>query len=310
MAKRQKRIELSHFKDWEEVANGNYAQVFRAKLDGETVAIKKQQHTVGRGIDERNFFAISIINELRSLRKLGRHPNIVSYMMDISDRTHTYIVMKYYPNTLRAMVKQHKAQKTAFTNEFIIATIHHVLTAIKTAHDSGFVHCDIKPANVFLDDSGAVLGDWGMCQEVPPNGILYLQHVTTLWYRAPELLLAPFGKLTYGYEVDMWSIGCILAEMLLLEPVFQCHDPRSEQAYMDKVCQILGTPTDVDWPQLSDYGDSKIKLSHHDRMDAGFKQKIPTAFHDLLFGMLTFDPSKRMTAGQALRDPLFSSFKT
>uniref|UniRef100_A0A2K5R7A1 Cyclin-dependent kinase 7 n=3 Tax=Platyrrhini TaxID=9479 RepID=A0A2K5R7A1_CEBIM len=161
---------------------------------------------------------------------------------------------------------------------------------------------DLKPNNLLLDENGVLkLADFGLAKSFGSPNRAYTHQVVTRWYRAPELL---FGARMYGVGVDMWAVGCILAELLLRVP-FLPGDSDLDQ--LTRIFETLGTPTEEQWPDmcsLPDYVTFKsfpgIPL-HHIFSAAG------DDLLDLIQGLFLFNPCARITATQALKMKYFSN---
>ena len=151
--------------------------------------------------------------------------------------------------------------------------------------------------------------DFGMARQYGSPLRPYTHMVVTLWYRAPELLL---GVTTYSTAVDMWSVGCIMAELLAKEPLLP---GRSEIEQIDKVFKLLGTPTDRVWP-----GFTELPLVHkvkfvqqpYNNLRNRFPARTPDGRaalsdkgFDLLNRLLSYDPARRISAEEALSHPWF-----
>ena len=137
--------------------------------------------------------------------------------------------------------------------------LHQILSGIADCHMKRIIHRDLKPANILIDKSAGTsppipdnikIGDFGLARTfslpVRPSS----QEVVTLWYRAPEILL---GSVEYSTPIDVWSIGCIFAEMVTKKPLFS-GDSDLDQLY--RIFRILGTPNESNWPgvtKLKDY---------------------------------------------------------
>ncbi|OBS78390.1 hypothetical protein A6R68_19216 [Neotoma lepida] len=165
----------------------------------------------------------------------------------------------------------------------------------------GFFHRDLKPENLLCMGPELVkIADFGLAREIrsrPP----YTDYVSTRWYRAPEVLLR---STNYSSPIDVWAVGCIMAEVYTLRPLFP---GASEIDTIFKICQVLGTPKKTDWPegyQLS----SAMNFLWPQCIPNNLKTLIPNASSEaiqLLRDMLQWDPKKRPTASQALRYPYF-----
>uniref|UniRef100_A0A8C6TAD4 Cyclin-dependent kinase 7 n=1 Tax=Neogobius melanostomus TaxID=47308 RepID=A0A8C6TAD4_9GOBI len=161
---------------------------------------------------------------------------------------------------------------------------------------------DLKPNNLLLDGNGVLkLADFGLAKSFGSPNRIYTHQVVTRWYRSPELL---FGARMYGVGVDMWAVGCILAELLLRIP-FLAGDSDLDQ--LTKIFEALGTPTEETWPgmtSLPDYVSFKIfpgtPLEH-------IFSAAGDDLLELLQGLFTFNPSTRTTATQALKMRYFSN---
>ncbi|GFQ06589.1 cyclin-dependent kinase g-1 [Phtheirospermum japonicum] len=169
------------------------------------------------------------------------------------------------------------------------------------------MHRDIKPSNILVDEKKGELKicDFGLSRCFDRTG-RYTQGVGTLWYKAPELLL---GAQEYSCAVDMWSVGCIMAELLLNQVLFQgsCEIRQLLSIYM-----VLGTPDDVTWPGFSSLPGSGVFLQHFEERPynlLGSKPPMVTErCFDLIKRLLTYDPKKRITAKEALDHDWFNEY--
>lgn len=206
-----------------------------------------------------------------------------------------------------------------------------LLRAVRHVHALGYVHRDIKMSNLLYRNGNVKLGDFGLARPCSPGSGRYSSRVVTLWFRAPELLL---GSTTYGPALDMWSVGCVAAELLLGRPLFPAE---SELEATVLIARLLGPPTPGRFPEVAHLplppaaamseGRASVRRSLARRMAAGrpaprprpaaagaAREPLPDAFDDVfprlgaeglafLRGLLQYSPAGRMTAEQALEHP-------
>lgn len=184
--------------------------------------------------------------------------------------------------------------------------MYQVIQGLAFIHKHGFFHRDMKPENLLCMGPDLVkIGDFGLAREIrsrPP----YTDYVSTRWYRAPEVLLR---SSIYSSPIDIWAIGCIMAELYTLRPLFP---GVSEVDEIFKICQVLGTPKKSEWPegyQLS----AAMNFRFPQCVPIHLKALIPNASDDaiqLLKETLYWDPKRRPNASQALRYPYFQVGQT
>ncbi|KAH8609801.1 Protein tyrosine kinase Protein kinase domain [Trypanosoma vivax] len=181
-----------------------------------------------------------------------------------------------------------------------------LLSALAYVHSERMLHRDVKPSNCFITKEGVLrLGDFGLSR-VQEDEESMTREVVSRWYRAPELLL---GERHYGPEIDMWSAGCVLAELLrgCSGAFFACD---GDILQLSRIFDVLGTPTPESWPTattLPDWG--KVEFEPKPRKQlADFFPEAPESALDLLQGLLCLDPAKRLSAAKALRHPYLTEF--
>ncbi|MEE6476631.1 hypothetical protein FKM82_011150 [Ascaphus truei] len=179
--------------------------------------------------------------------------------------------------------------------------MYQILQGLAFIHKYGFFHRDLKPENLLCMGPELVkIADFGLARETrsrPP----YTDYVSTRWYRAPEVLLR---STNYNSPIDMWAVGCIMAEVYTLRPLFP---GSSEIDTIFKICQILGTPKKTDWPEGYQLA-SAMSFRWPQCVPNNLKTLVPNASGDgiqIMRDMLQWDPKKRPTAVQALRYPCF-----
>ncbi|XP_040931064.1 probable serine/threonine-protein kinase At1g54610 isoform X4 [Gossypium hirsutum] len=182
--------------------------------------------------------------------------------------------------------------------------IHQLLSGLEHCHNRGVLHRDIKGSNLLIDDEGVLkIADFGLATFFDPNRKhLMTSRVVTLWYRAPELLL---GATDYGVGVDLWSAGCILAELFAGRPVMP---GRTEVEQLHKIYKLCGSPSDEYWKKY------KLPNATLFKPREPYKRCIKETFKDfppsslfLIDTLLAIDPAERLTATAALRSEFFTT---
>ena len=182
-----------------------------------------------------------------------------------------------------------------------------MLAGLSYLHHRGILHRDMKGSNILISNKGVLkLADFGLARFYHKHRKAdYTNRVITIWYRPPELLL---GATSYGPEVDMWSAGCIMLEIYTTKPVFQGDN---EVHQLEIIFKMLGAPSLQDWPGFSDlpwYELVRPTGKHSsERFRDTFKRWLTPAGLELAQALLTFDPTKRITAHDALKLPFFQT---
>lgn len=180
------------------------------------------------------------LREIRALKKLN-HPNIVLLKEVIRENNNLYLVFEHMEENLYQLIRN---QSNAFPESTIKVIIGQIANGLAYIHKHGFFHRDIKPENLLCRNGSNLIkiADFGLTREIddqPP----FTDYVSTRWYRAPELLL---HSKNYNWAVDIWAVGCIAGELYTLRPMFP---GRSEIDQIFKICQVLGAPDAVAWPE-------------------------------------------------------------
>lgn len=188
--------------------------------------------------------------------------------------------------------------------EIVQSYMYQLLSGINYCHSRRIIHRDLKPQNLLIDTRGRLkIADFGLarCFGVPLRA--YTHEVVTLWYRAPEVLL---GSISYSIGLDIWSIGCIFAEMAMHKPLF-VGDSEIDQLFA--IFRVLGTPTAITWPgvaELQDWKDHFPKWQKRDLADC--IKKLNRDAINLLEKSLTYFPGARITAKRMLQHPYFFDY--
>ncbi|MBA0674169.1 hypothetical protein Goari_015779 [Gossypium aridum] len=289
------------------ISEGTYGVVFRArdKKTGDIVALKKVKILDRRELEEFGF-PLTSLREINILASFN-HPSIVKVKeVVVDDHDNVYMVMEYMEHDLKALME---SMKWPFSTSDVKCLMLQLLEGVKYLHDNWVLHRDLKTSNLLLSNQGELkICDFGMARQYGSPQKPYTTKVVTQWYRAPELLL---GAKTYSTAVDMWSVGCIMAEMLAKQPLFK---GTSEIDQLRKIFDTLGTPNEKIWAGFSELPGSKANYSKQ-RYNL-LRKKFPVASFtgsavlsdagfDLLNRLLTYDPEKRITADDALKHDWF-----
>ncbi len=187
--------------------------------------------------------------------------------------------------------------------------IHQLLSGVSYLHSHWILHRDLKPGNLLLSNSGVLkIADFGMARyhSAPHVGPSLTDLVVTLWYRAPELLL---GETDYGEGVDMWSVGCIFAQLISGACMVE---GKNEVDQFTKILQLCGFPSDESWPgwrrlpNAKGFKPPQDPRAYRSVLRAKYGTMVTSAGGDILDGMLAMNPAARMSADQVLRSGYFS----
>ncbi|XP_015166421.1 cyclin-dependent kinase G-2-like isoform X3 [Solanum tuberosum] len=244
---------VDEFERLNRIDEGTYGVVYRAKdkKTGEIVALKKVKME-----KEREGFPLTSLREINILLSL-HHPSIVDVKEVVvrSSLDSIFMVMEYMEHDLKALME---TMKKPFTQSEVKCLMLQLLHGVKYLHDNWVLHRDLKTSNLLLNNQGELkICDFGLARQYGSPLKPYTHLVVTLWYRAPELLL---GAKQYSTAIDMWSLGCIMAEMLCKEPLF---NGKSEVDQIDKIFRILGTPNETIWPGFSKLPGVKVNFVKH-----------------------------------------------
>ncbi|EJD74161.1 CMGC/RCK/MAK protein kinase [Loa loa] len=271
------------------LGDGTFGEVLLAKkLDtGDKVAIKRMK---------RKFYSWNeamALREVKSLKKMN-HPNIIKLREVIREHDNLYFVFEYMQENLYELMKD---RDRYFPEHIIRNIIYQVLQGLAYMHKNGFFHRDMKPENIMCNGTELVkIADFGLAREIrsrPP----FTDYVSTRWYRAPEILLR---STSYNSPIDIWALGCIMAELYMLRPLFP---GTSELDQLFKIITVLGTPNKDDWPE-----GYQLAVA----MNFKFQQCVPIPFATivnsvgddglkLMTDMMHWNPEKRPSAMGSLK---------
>ncbi|XVF15019.1 hypothetical protein REPUB_Repub09cG0113400 [Reevesia pubescens] len=279
------------------VGQGTYSNVYKARDrdTGKIVALKKVRFNTSEP-ESVKFMA----REIMMLQKLN-HPNIIRLEGLATSRMQysLYLVFDFMQSDLTKVISRPGER---LTEPQIKCYMQQLLSGLQHCHEKGILHRDIKGSNLLIDRNGMLkIADFGLANTFIPKPKRPLtSRVVTLWYRAPELLL---GSTDYGVGIDLWSAGCMLAEMFIGRPIMP---GRTEVEQLHRIFKLCGSPSEEYW--------KRMKLPASFRPPQHYKPGYHESFGDFpnsSFGLLTMllalDPSYRGTAASALQSEFFSS---
>ncbi|XP_078594497.1 serine/threonine-protein kinase MAK-like isoform X1 [Branchiostoma floridae x Branchiostoma japonicum] len=284
---------MNRYQLMKQVGDGTYGSVLLGKSTetGEMVAIKKMKKKFYSWEECMN------LREVKSLKKLN-HANVIKLKEVIRENDTLYFIFEYMKENLYQLMKD---RDKLFPESVIRNILYQITQGMAFMHKHGFFHRDMKPENLLCMGPELIkIADFGLAREIrsrPP----YTDYVSTRWYRAPEVLLR---SRNYSSPIDMWAIGCIMAELYTLRPLFP---GSSEVDEIFKVCQVLGTPSKSDWPEGHQLA-AAMNFRFPQCVPTNLKTLIPNASNEaiqLMRDMLHWDPKKRPTAAQSLRYPYY-----
>jgi len=287
--------QLDKYEKLQKIGEGTYGVVYKARNreTGQYIALKKiRLENEDEGIPSTAIREISILKEMI-------HPTIVSLLDVVNYDNKLYLVFEFLDQDL----KKHMDSVSCLSPALVQSYTKQLLQGLAYCHQRRIVHRDLKPQNLLIDQKGSLkLADFGLARAFCVPVRQYTHEVVTLWYRAPEILL---GSATYSIPVDLWSAGCIFAEMLVKKPLFP-GDSEIDQIF--KIFRQMGTPTEDNWHGCTSLPDFKPSFPKWKKQVFGkmFDNVHPTAM-DLLEKMLIYEPAGRISAREALNHPYFSA---
>ncbi|ETV96053.1 CMGC/CDK/CDC2 protein kinase [Aphanomyces invadans] len=285
---------MDNYRKVSKIGEGTYGVVYKA-VDlntNRTVALKKiRLESEDEGVPS------TAMREIALLKGLA-HPNVVHLYNVVHQADKLYLVFEFLDHDLKHFMDLHGTTLVPFV---LKRYVQQMLLGIAYCHSNRVLHRDLKPQNLLLDLQGNLkLADFGLARAFGIPMRNYTHEVVTLWYRAPEILL---GGSHYSTAIDIWSVGCIFAEMFNRKPLFPGD---SEIDELFRIFRVLGTPDDHMWPGVSSLPDFKTSFPKwqpqpwHDVVPS-----LDACGVDLLMRMLVYEPRQRISAKQALSHPWF-----
>ncbi|KAJ7523102.1 hypothetical protein O6H91_18G037400 [Diphasiastrum complanatum] len=287
------------FEKLHKIGQGTYSNVYKARdlETGTIVALKKVRFD--------NFEPESVrfmAREIQILRRLD-HPNIVKLEGIVTSRMSCslYLIFEYMEHDLAGLAA---CPGITFTEAQVKCYLQQLLRGLDHCHSQNVLHRDVKGSNLLLDNGGNLkIADFGLatiCHAAQKQAMT--SRVVTLWYRPPELLL---GATDYGTAIDLWSTGCILAELFAGRPIMP---GRTEVEQLHKIFRLCGSPSEEYWKR-SKLPDATIFKPHQPykrRLSDTFKNFPASSVH-LLEKLLAIEPAERGTAAEALQSEFFTT---
>ena len=280
----EKYIKLS------KIGGGSFGQVYLVKdiKNNKEYAMKKfYLDNLGNGGAVKQFEILSKFD----------HENIHKVVdMFISPNKNQYLITPYYSNNLYNYISKKLPEK------IIKQIIFQVLNAAKYLHSLNYIHRDIKPDNILISNEGKIiLTDFDLCRlESKGKDDPLTRTAVTLYYRAPEIF---FGDSYYNNKIDIWSIGCVFAELIVGQPLFK---GSNELSTLSKIIETIGSPNEENWPGVSQlpnylpFGGGEFKLGNMLEKGGLSKEGI-----DIVILMLKLDPKQRPTCDELLGKEYF-----
>ena len=283
---------MDRYKVVKQLGDGTYGEVLKAsnRQTGEVVAVKRMK---------RKYYSwdeCMALQEVKSLRKM-KHPNIVKLKEVIREQDILYFVFEFLDQNLYEVSK---GRQKFFPESTVRNYMFQVLQGLGYMHRHGYFHRDIKPENILVTGDIAKVADFGLAKAVkarPPH----TDYVSTRWYRAPEVLLR---SPNYNAPIDIWAVGCMMAELVMLRPLFP---GASESDELHRITAVLGTPTPETWKDglrqaaSINYRFPKLPACPLQRLMPHASAEAIKIMHD----MMLWDPAKRPTCGGSIQYPFF-----
>lgn len=285
---------MERYQKLEKIGEGTYGVVYKAQdQSGELFALKKiRLETEDGGIPSTAIREIALLKELQ-------HPNIVKLYDVLHTERRLTLVFEFLDQDLKKLLDVCDGGLDPPTTR---SFLYQLLRGIAHCHERRILHRDLKPQNLLINREGALkLADFGLARAFGIPVRAFTHEVVTLWYRPPDVLM---GSRTYSTSLDVWSVGCIFAEMATGRPLFP---GSSDQDQLMKIFQVLGTPDPESWSEVT-----KLPLWKPDYPKLqpqpwrNVVPKLDALGVDLLLRMLVFDPNKRISAREAMKHPYFS----
>jgi len=291
---------IDKYQKIEKIGEGTYGVVYKCKdSNGEIYALKKiRLQAEEEGIPSTAIREISLLKELQ-------HVNIVKLLDVIHTDKKLTLVFEFLEQDLNKLIEGLSSE--GLDKPTVKSYLYQLLKGVAYIHKFKILHRDLKPQNLLISREGILkIADFGLARGYGIPVKNYTHEVVTLWYRPPDVLL---GSKNYLTTVDMWSIGCIFAEMITGKALFM---GVSETDQLKKIFKIKGTPTENYWPEaykLPEWNSENFEQHPEDNLAKFVGSKLDNEGLDLLNSMHQPNPEKRVSANDALNHPYFSDLQ-
>lgn len=308
-----------------QVGEGTYGSVFVAsdRSTNEIVAMKRINTE-----QEENGFPITALREVKLLKGLT-HPNMVTLKEIVCSKEqgtggalpkNVFMVFEYLEYDLTGVLE---TPEIRLTSDHVKSWARQLLEGVHYMHKNKVIHRDLKASNLLINRHGELkIADWGLARSWNTEMKRLTNKVITLWYRPPELLL---GMIDYSTKIDMWSVGCIVAEMFRRSSFLK---GRNEVHQLELIYKVCGTPNTQEWPNLEkkcrlwkNFAPGPKDRIYPNRLAQCLRENLPhpkwmtNEAINLIGKLMTENPCARWSAAQALdaeyffEDPMFKKAK-
>ena len=288
--------ELNELERLEVLGQGTYGRVYkvRNRRTGAICALKKTLTSL-----EEEGVPACTLREISILKNLV-HPNVVALLDVIISKKSIYLLFEFVDMDLHSFLS---APTLALDLRSMKQILYQLFVGIYFCHSRRILHRDLKPNNVLINPHtlSIKLADFGLARAFQIPYKPYTTSVQTLWYRAPEILM---GTDHYTLAIDMWSAGCIMAEVITKVALFPGSNVINMLYY---IFRVLGTPTEETWPGVSKL--KQYKPTFPSWAQVPFNHLLPNVPQDgidLLSRLLVLDPAKRISSYEVLKHVLFT----
>jgi len=278
----------------DKLGEGTYGVVYKAKKrdTGDIVALKRI-----RLDSEEEGVPCTAIREISLLKEL-KHPNIVRLYDVIHTEKKLTLVFEFLDQDLKNYIDDNSGEVAP---ETVKSFLYQLINGVGYCHEHRVLHRDLKPQNLLINRKGELkLADFGLARAFGIPVRSYSHEVVTLWYRAPDVLM---GSRKYSTPIDMWSAGCIFAEMATGRPLFPGVNVQDE---LLRIFKVLGTPTEESWPGVSALPEYRADIPVYPALPLeAIVPGLDENGYDLFARLCAYQPEHRITCADALAHPYF-----